>query len=58
MEELSRDPFKGRKRIKQVFQPKRSLTLTEIQALFRAVKAVKRLQPRNLALGNQPTTSP
>lgn len=50
IEELAKDPFKGKKRVKQVFQPKRTLTHAEIQALFRAVRDVKRQQPRNLAL--------
>ncbi|WP_191240957.1 tyrosine-type recombinase/integrase [Deinococcus ficus] len=47
---IQRDPFKGKRRVKQVFEAKRTLTHAEIQALFRAVKAVKLQQPRNMAL--------
>ncbi|MXV21551.1 tyrosine-type recombinase/integrase [Deinococcus xianganensis] len=50
VEVLTRDPFKGKRRVKQVFEHKRTLTHAEIQALFRAVRAVKRMETRNMAL--------
>lgn len=50
IEELTRDPFKGRKRVKQVFNQKRTLTHAEIQTLFSTAKAEARCQTRNLAL--------
>lgn len=39
VELLSRDPFKGKPRAKQVYEPKRVLTHEEIQALFKAARA-------------------
>ncbi|WP_135230241.1 tyrosine-type recombinase/integrase [Deinococcus fonticola] len=50
VEVLQRDPFKGKKRVKQVFEAKRTLSHVEIQALFREVKAIPRCQSRNMAL--------
>lgn len=50
VELLAKDPFKGRKRAKQVFEPKRVLTPHEISLLFQAAKADKRWRYRNPAL--------
>ncbi|KEF34366.1 hypothetical protein RDMS_07470 [Deinococcus sp. RL] len=50
VELISRDPFKGKKRAKQVFQPKRTLTHPEIQALFRTAQADPRWRYRGAAL--------
>ena len=50
IDELARDPFKGKKRVKQVFNQKRTLTHAEIQTLFRTARAEARCQARNLAL--------
>ena len=50
VEELTRDPFKGRKRVKQVFNQKRTLSHAEVQTLFRAVRAEAKCQDRNMAI--------
>ncbi len=50
VELLSRDPFKGKRRIKQIFESKRTLTPHEIQALFKTARAERRCQSRNVAL--------
>lgn len=50
IDELTRDPFKGRKRVRQVFNQKRTLTHSEIQTLFSTVKAEAKCQARNTAL--------
>lgn len=47
---IQRDPFKGKRRVKQVFEAKRTLSHAEIQILFRAVRATTRQQARNMAL--------
>lgn len=50
VELLTRDPFKGKRRIKQTFEAKRTLTPNEIQTLFKTARAETRYQSRNVAL--------
>lgn len=50
VELLPKNPFHGRKRVKENWQPKQTLTLEEMQALFTVARADKRYRYRHQAI--------